>query len=337
MTKDGRQGALYVIGHEIAAVFQRGYGLRDTHEADGCAGAGAEGERGPFAGAADEGEDVGEQFGFDADGLDFAAGGGEQAGGNGFDVGGFQDERALCGEVEFEDVALVGFVGVEDESLQKETIQLGFGEWIGALEVDGVLRSEDGKVGGQRADDAVSGDLALFHAFEQSGLGARGHAVDFVNQEQVGEDCACVKTEFVGALQQDCGTEDVGGHQVGRGLDAMEAEAEQAGERFDDEGLGDARDAFEEDVALDEECHEGFVDDAGLAGDDAAQLGAGVVEELAGGVELGVSRDGGLGAYLIVCFLGHVLLSVGSRLVDIFKSKNLYQSLMLCQSWIRRR
>ena len=69
----GWYSAFDVVGDEVGAVFEGGYGLGDTHEAKGCAGAGAEGESGPFAGAADEVKDVGEQFGLDADGVDLKA------------------------------------------------------------------------------------------------------------------------------------------------------------------------------------------------------------------------------------------------------------------------
>ena len=124
--------------------------------------------------------------------------------------------------------------------------------------------------------DAVGGDLALFHAFEQRGLGAGRHAVDLVDQEQVGEDGAGVEGEGVRAGAEDGGAENVGGHQVGRGLHALEAEAEQAAEGFDDERLGDARYAFEQSVALAEHGDQDFFDDLRLAGDDAAQLLAGV-------------------------------------------------------------
>jgi len=101
MAQDRDEGALHVIRDEVAAVFKGGYGLRDAHEAQGCARACAEGECRPLAGAADDAEDVGEQLGLNADGVDFAAGGAEQSGGDGLDVRGFEQERSGCGEVEF--------------------------------------------------------------------------------------------------------------------------------------------------------------------------------------------------------------------------------------------
>ncbi len=105
-------------------------------------------------------------------------------------------------------------------------------------------------------------------------------------------------------MDEDGGAEDVGGHQIWRGLDAMKLKAEEAAEGFDDEGFGDAGYAFEEDVALAEQGDESFVDDVGLAGDDAGELGAGVVEQLAGGVEgsFGFRSDG---RSELVCVFGH--------------------------------
>ena len=82
-----------------------------------------------------------------------------------------------------------------------------------------------------------------------------------------------VESEGVGAGTQDGGAEDVGGHQVGSGLHALEAEAEQAAERLDHQGLGDAWNALEQRVPLAENGDQHFFDDLRLAGDDAAQFG----------------------------------------------------------------
>jgi hypothetical protein len=60
-------------------------------------------ERGPLAGAAGDGEDVGVELGLDADGADFGAGGGEQACGDGRD-GGVEQACAGAGVVALEDL-----------------------------------------------------------------------------------------------------------------------------------------------------------------------------------------------------------------------------------------
>lgn len=300
VAEDGEDGALDVVGNEVGAVFQRGDSLGDAHEAEGSAGAGAEGECGPLAGAADEVEDVVEQLGLDADGADLSPGGEEQVESEGLEVGSVEEWGAgggMGGEMEFEDLALFGGGGVVDPGFEEEAVELCLREGVGAFEVDGVLGGEDGEVRGEGADGGVGGDLALFHTFEEGGLGAGRHAIDFVDKEEIGEDRAGVEGELTGALDEDGGAEDVSRHEIRGGLDALEAEAEDSAEGLDQEGFGDAGDAFEEDMALAENRDEGFIDDTGLAGDDLAELGANLVDEFRGG---GESRGGGIEG-----FVGH--------------------------------
>jgi hypothetical protein len=69
VAQDGRQGALDVVRDKVAAIFESGYGLGYAHEAQCRTGAGAQSERRPVSGAADQGQDVGEEFRLDADGA----------------------------------------------------------------------------------------------------------------------------------------------------------------------------------------------------------------------------------------------------------------------------
>ena len=48
---------------------------------------------------------------------------------------------------------------------------------------------------GQRIGCSIHCHLALFHAFEETGLGPRDGAVDFIGQQHVGHDRAGVKDE----------------------------------------------------------------------------------------------------------------------------------------------
>ena len=63
---------------------------------------------------------------------------------------------------------------------------------------------------------------------------------------------------------------DVGGHQVGRELDAREIRAEHARERAHEQRLGDAGHAFDERVVAGEDGDERLFDDVVLADDDLA-------------------------------------------------------------------
>jgi hypothetical protein len=96
---------------------------------------------------------------------------------------------------------------------------------------------------------------------------------------------AGVEAEVLRTRAQNGGAQNVGRHQVGRGLHALEAEAEQPAQSLDDQRLGDARHAFQQRVALAENGDQHLFDHPLLAGDHAAQLRAGVGDELAGGAK----------------------------------------------------
>ncbi len=109
---------------------------------------------------------------------------------------------------------------------------------------------------------AIDGDGVIVHGFEQGGLGARGGAVDFVGEDDVGEDRPGFEVEGLGFLVVDGDAEDVGGEHVGRELNAVEFAIDGAGEGAGEDGFTHAGDIFDEDVAAsdqtDEELGDGF-------------------------------------------------------------------------------
>ena len=92
---------------------------------------------------------------------------------------------------------------------------------------------------------AINADLAFLHGLQEGGLGLGGGAVDFVGEKEAGEDGAFDEGEFVALQVEDVGAGDVGGHEVGGELDAAEIAAQDAGQGADEEGFGDAGDAFD--------------------------------------------------------------------------------------------
>ena len=75
-----------------------------------------------------------------------------------------------------------------------------------------------------------------------------GRAVDLVGQQQVGEDRAERGVELARLLVVDARADQVGGHQVGRELDALELAADRLGQGLDRHRLGQARHAFDQDM-----------------------------------------------------------------------------------------
>jgi hypothetical protein len=73
-------------------------------------------------------------------------------------------------------------------------------------------------------------------------------------------------------LLDDVGAGHVARHQVGRELDALEGQAQRVGQRVDEQGLGQARHAFEQAVPAGEHGHQHLLDDIALADDYLGQL-----------------------------------------------------------------
>lgn len=69
------------------------------------------------------------------------------------------------------DVGFLGGGGIAEGDPSEEPVELGFGEWVGALVFDGVRGGHD--VEGLVEDEglAFDGDLAFLHRFQECGLG----------------------------------------------------------------------------------------------------------------------------------------------------------------------
>ena len=121
----------------------------------------------------------------------------------------------------------------------------------------------------------AAGNGALLHGFEQRGLGLRRGAVDFVGQNEMGEDRPGLKAQHLVAVVvrfHDHAADDIGGHQVGGELDARVAQAEGAREGAQQRGLAQARDAFQQHMSAAEQADQNAIHHALLAYDDFRDL-----------------------------------------------------------------
>ncbi len=98
---------------------------------------------------------------------------------------------------------------------QQEPVQLGLGQRVGALVLDGVGGGQH--VEGPRQHERVplDGDLPLLHGLQQRGLRLGRGAVDLVGQQQAGEDRALAEAELGRVLVEDVGAGEVGGSRSG--------------------------------------------------------------------------------------------------------------------------
>jgi hypothetical protein len=123
---------------------------------------------------------------------------------------------------------------------------------------------------------AIDRHLPLLHGFEQRGLRARGSAVDFVDEKEVSEYRTAVQRESAVTQIEDVRSGDVGGHEVGRALNALKAETADARQRFHGERFGKAGDAFYYRVASADENKQKLIDDFALADNDLREFTANV-------------------------------------------------------------
>ena len=102
---------------------------------------------------------------------------------------------------------------IADVDHQEKPVSLAFGERVGALLLDRVLRGECDKRCRQQVPLPTDGDMALLHRFEQGRLCFRRRAVDLVGEEHLGKQRARQEAGVSRAvgwfLLQDVGAGDV--------------------------------------------------------------------------------------------------------------------------------
>ena len=143
--------------------------------------------------------------------------------------------------------------GIAHADAHQEAVELRFGQWIGAVMLDGILRGDDQERLRQRHGFAVDGDLRFVHGFEQRGLRARRGAIDFVGENDVGENRSGAKFKFARFGVVDADAEHVAGQQVGSELDALKAAMKRFGEGLGERGFADAGNVFDQQVAARQE------------------------------------------------------------------------------------
>ena len=130
----------------------------------------------------------------------------------------------------------------------------------------------------QRIGLAAHGDVPLGHRLQQRRLRLRRRAVDFVGQHEVGEHRTGPKRHrrplAVLAAAEQLVAGHVGGHQVGRKLDAAVLPAKRGGQGLDHQRLGQARHAHDQGVGAGQRTDQQLVDHLVLADDDFVQGGA---------------------------------------------------------------
>jgi hypothetical protein len=167
--------------------------------------------------------------------------------------------------------------GVGHQDFHEEAVELRFGQRVGALHFDGILGGHHQEWTFQLVSGGAAGDGALLHGLQQRGLGLGSGAVDFIGQHQVGEDGTGLKPQELGAVVagfDDHAAHDIGGHQVGRELDAGIFQLQRARQGAQQGGLAQARHAFQQHVPGGQQADEHTFHDVVLADNDFGDFGS---------------------------------------------------------------
>ena len=277
-----------IVGDDKATVFvpvsseEQSSGLRHTEEGHGGARGGAEAESRSVADVLDNSQQVLRNRWIDMDPPHFVLGIEDLAGRH----DGIQALDGGCVAVIVEHFKLFPVSWVAEAQAAQEAVHLGFGEGIRAVEIGWVLRRYHEKRTWHRPADAFEGGLVFAHHLEECRLGARGCPVDFIGEDDIGEDRALAELEGAVGRSVNGTAGDVGRQQVRGELDPPECPVDGPCHGFGEGGLAGAGDVFEQDMASTEQgeqCMQGF-------GVLAAQHPVQVVPVLGEGV-----REGGVG------------------------------------------
>ena len=181
-------------------------------------------------------------------------------------------------ELPVHDCQLVVALGVADQDLEHEAVDLRLGQRICPLRLDRVLRRHHEEGTRHRIGRVADRDLSLLHHLEQRGLHLGRGAVDLVGQQEVAEDGPQLGVERAFAGPVDAGADEIGGDEVRRELDAGEAAAEHSRGGLDRQRLGETGHALDQQMALAEQADEDALQHLPLARDHAPDLEEGLLE-----------------------------------------------------------
>ena len=169
-----------------------------------------------------------------------------------------------------------------DGQLQHEAVDLRFGQRVGAVDLDRVLGRQDEEGPRERMALAAHGDRMFLHRLQQGGLRLGRGPVDLVGEQDLSEHGTGLEPELTTGIQvrDHVGSDDVGGHQVGRELDAGHPDPQAPAQRLDHPGLPESGKSLDQRMASREQADQHLLHDAIVADDGGTDPGLQLLERL---------------------------------------------------------
>ena len=161
---------------------------------------------------------------------------------------------------------------ISNQQFGEKSVELGFGEWVCAFHFEGVLGGHDKERLGQTVRRTGDGHGVFLHGFEKCRLRLGGRAVDFVGQQNVGEQRAFLKIKdpaTIGRFGKHLRSNQVSGHQIGSKLNAPEIQLQSTGEGTDGERFTKPRDTFKQYVSATDQSNQSIIQNIRLTHDDS--------------------------------------------------------------------
>src|SRR5262249_15113476 len=164
------------------------------------------------------------------------------------------------------------FGRIPDQYFHHKPIYLRLGQRVGALRLNGILGGHYQERLGNTVALAGDCDLSFLHHLEQRALHLRRSPVNLIGKEEIGEDGTQRRGKVTVFLVIDARSHQVRRHEVRRELNSPERSANSSGERLNGEGLGEPRDAFDEQMSLGQDGYQHTFQEMILANDDLFHL-----------------------------------------------------------------
>ena len=187
-----------------------------------------------------------------------------------------------------QDIFFAFAIRIAHADAHQEAVELRFGQRIGAVVLDRILRGENQERLGQRVRVIVDSDLRFVHCFEQGGLRFRRGAIDFIGDDYVGENRPGLEFEALRRRVVDADADHVARQHVGRELDALKGAVEGSRESLGESGLAYAGNVFNQQMAARQQGGERELNYVFFAFYDARNRAQKLGESFTGGVGWGV-------------------------------------------------
>ena len=173
---------------------------------------------------------------------------------------------------EFENLSLFIARRIADFQFEHEAVNLRFRQRIRAFLLNRILRGQNEKRFFEFESLLANRDLLFLHGLEQRALHLGGGAIDFIGENEVGENRAFARGEAAGLRIINLRADDIGGQHVRRKLQARKFYVQARGQRFDRKGFGETGHTFEQHVAVGQQSDGEPFHKIGLPDNDLAEF-----------------------------------------------------------------